>query len=150
MSFVTIEDFTLRYENTVPDMDVGRVEALIADACALAESIAGTIAEPAPAVIVATVCTAVRRAYENPSGLQGETIGDYSWRTGYTGVSGSANVGVYFTVAEQRTIRRANGQSSVGTIELEGMLPNSVDAGQYLSDGNGGDPILYFAEEDLV
>lgn len=151
MSFVTIDDFELRYENTVPAADVARVEALLGDACDLAMDVIGkTYADGAtvPSILTAKVCEAVRRAYDNPSGLQGETIGDYSWR-GSSG--GSASAGVYFTPAEIRIMRRAAGRSGAGAIELEGDFPQQVTDEQYLADaGSPTEPVLYFSTDDLL
>jgi len=130
MTFVSLDEFRLRYENTIPLADEARVGALIDDACALAADITGTTYEavlgvlpPVPGSVTATVCTAVRRAYENPLGLGGETIGDYSWRVS------AASSGVYFTPDETRIMRRSAGKSSVGTLELQGMLPDTIGAG---------------------
>lgn len=153
MSFVSFEDFQLRYENSVPAADEERVSVFLEDACALAEDVVGVsyaLDSGVPLSIVATVCKAVRRAYENPDGLQGETIGDYTWRAGYTGTSSSENSGIYFTSSEARIMRRAANRGGAGTIELEGMLPDSLDAGRYLDEA-GGKPrhILYFDQEDL-
>jgi len=147
MSFVILDDFQVRYENTVPAADEERVGALLDDACSLAADITGTtyaVGDAVPGVITATVCTAVRRAYENPLGLGGETIGDYSWR-----VSGGSDSGLYFTPNEARSMRRAAGKSSVGTLELQGMLP-AVDDAQFVTDAGSSEPILYFAHEDLL
>ena len=155
MSFVHFDDFQVRYENTIPAADEERVAVLLEDACALVADIIGsTYADGSgvevPGAITATVCTAVRRAFDNPTGLQGETIGDYTWRVGYTGTSGSASSGVYFTDGEARIMRRAAGKSRVGTIELQGMLPNSIDAARYVGDAGSPEPILYFDQEDLL
>jgi len=153
MSFVTIDEFSLRYENTVPAGDVARVEALLSDACDLAADIIGkTYAEGSgsevPSIITAKVCEAVRRAYENPSGLQGETIGDYSWR----GASaGSASIGVYFTPAESRIMRRAAGRSAAGAIQLETNMADAAatDDELYLPVTGSTEPVLYFDHEDI-
>lgn len=152
MSFVTFEDFQLRYENTVPAADEERVAVLLEDACDLAADIIGrTYADgsgsEAPSIIIAKVCEAVRRAFDNPSGLQGETIGDYTWR----GASvGSASVGIYFTPAESRIMRRAAGRSGAGAIELEGDFPQPVTDELYLTDaGSPNEPVLYFHPDDL-
>jgi len=154
MTFVSFDEFQVRYENTIPAADEERVGALLDDASALAADITGTTYEDGsgsevPGAVLATVCTAVRRAYENPLGLAGETIGDYTWRTGYTGITGSAATGVYFTDAEARIMRRSVGKSSVGTLELQGMLP-AVDDAQFVTDAGSSEPILYFAHEDLL
>lgn len=152
-SFVSFADFQLRYENTVPAADEERVAVFLEDACALAEEIADTSYEGVsgvPTTIVSVVCKAVRRAYENPDGLQGETIGDYSWRMGYTGMANSENAGLYYTRSEERILKRAAARATVGTLELEGMLPNSLDAGRYLADSASPEsPILYFDHEDI-
>lgn len=153
MSFVTIEEFSVRYENTVPAADVARVEALLADACDLAADIIGRTypegsGSEVPSIIVSKVCEAVRRAYDNPSGLQGETIGDYSWRGGG---GGSTSPGVYFTAAEERVMRRAAGRSAAGSIQLETNLADAVtaDAELYLDVEPDGQPVLYFDREDV-
>ena len=128
MTFVSLDDFQTRYENTIPTADEARVGALLDDACALAADITGTAyaaGNEIPGAITATICQAIRRAYENPMGLSGETIGDYGWR----GASAGSDSGVYFTPAEARIMRRAAGKSSVGTLELHGMLPNTMGAG---------------------
>ena len=126
------DDFQVRYENTIPAADTDRVTALLADAYALVEAITGVaypildvtatpppIAyEAVPGVIVAVVCNAVRRAYENPLGLGSETIGDYSWRA-----SAGSPGGVYFTSDEKRILRGAAGLSGVGTLTLTTFSP---------------------------
>jgi len=149
MSYVTIEDFQVRYENTVPYGDNSRIQALLNDACALASDITDTEYADGltiPGAIIASVCAAVRRAYENPTGLQSETIGDYSWR----GAAVGGSVGVYFTDAEEKAMRRAVGKSAGGYVELEGMLPATEDAAQYLSVVGSDEPVLYFAQDDLL
>jgi len=158
MSFVSFMEFQVRYENTIPAADEERVVAFLEDACALVSDIVGATVTAAwdedgsgtgaPGSVVAAVCAAVRRAYDNPGGLAGETIGDYSWR-GTSGVGASA--GVHFTAAEIRQIKRAAGVSAVGTIELEGLLPNTIaEADQYVSDSASSESILYYAREDLL
>jgi len=145
MSYVTIEDFQVRYENTVPYGDNSRIQALLNDACALASDITDTEyadGVDVPGGVIACVCAAVRRAYENPTGIQGETIGDYSWRAASVGSGG-----VYFTEDEKRTLRRAVGKSSGGYIELEGHLPATVSTAQYV-DTTDGESVLYYAVED--
>ena len=46
-------------------------------------------------------------------------------------------------------MRRAAGKLSVGTLELQGMLP-AVDDAQFVTDAGSSEPILYFAHEDLL
>lgn len=155
MSFVTFEDFQLRYENALPAADEERVAVLLEDACDLAADIIGrsypeTSGNEVPSIIIAKVCEAVRRAYENPSGLQGETIGDYTWRGSSVGVG--AALGIYFTPAESRIMRRAAGRSAAGSIDLETDLAQAVVNDElYLTDaGSPNEPILYFDQEDLL
>ena len=148
MSYVTISHFQDRYENSIPYGDNTRLQAMLDDACAMASDITGTAyddGDTVPGAIVATVCAAVRRAYDNPGGLQGETIGDYSWRAATSG-SGS---GVYFTREEERIMRRSVGGSTAGSVELEGMLPATTNDAQYIGVNGGGESVLYFAVEDL-
>jgi hypothetical protein len=158
MSFVSFTEFQVRYENTVPVADEERVAALLDDACALVTDIVGATVTAAwdedgsgteaPGGVVAAVVAAVRRVYDNPSGLQGETIGDYSWRSAS---AAGAPAGVYFTAAETRQIKRAAGVSVVGTIELEGMLPDTIaDSSQYVADADSSNSVLYYAREDLL
>jgi len=151
MSFVSIVEFQTRYENTIPAADQERVAAFLQDACALVSDIVGSDVtdgwDEVPGGVVTVVCAAVRRAYENPNGYAGETIGDYAWR----GSAAAAAAGVYFTPAEVRTIRRAAGSSSVTTVELEGMLPNTIAESQYVADaGSPAAPILYYDAEDVL
>lgn len=147
MSFVTLDQFRLRYENTIPAADEPRVQALLEDACALAADTIGTTYAPGeevPGGVVAIVCTAVRRAYENPLGLVGETIGEYSWR------AASSSSGLYFTAEEVRALRRAAGRGGVGSIELQGLLPAPAsDDSQYIGVLGSGEPVLYFHRDDL-
>ena len=122
VAFVTLDEFATRYENTIPAADVDRVTAFLVDAYALVEDVTGadyiaSVTGDMPTVIVAIVCAAARRAYNNPSDLQSETIGDYSWR-----ISASTS-GVCFTPAEVRAVRRAARLSNVGSLTLSTYLP---------------------------
>jgi hypothetical protein len=92
---------------------------------------------------VATVVTAVARAYDNPQGLEGETIGTYSWRVRTGGT------GVYLTAAEARVLRRAVGKLGVGTVQLEGIMPVPVIDEQYLDVAGVGGPILYYHRDEI-
>ncbi len=144
MSFATITDFIARY-GSVAASDETRVDALLADACAMVEDLTGETYTSAtvPQAIIGVVATAVRRAYENPSGLTGETIGNYTWQGGRSG-----GAGVYFTAQEQKVIRRAAGKQGVVAHTLEGYLP-VVDESQFMYASDGGDAILYYDVEDL-
>ena len=150
MSFVTLENFTVRYENTVPAADEDRVQAFLDDACAMVNDIVGeddaySDGDTVPGAIVSAVYTAVRRAYENPAGLTSETIGEYSYRVGT-----AAGAGVYFTLAEKKSIRQAAGRLGASSVELEGVLPAPATDEQYLGTTGGGDDVLYFDQSDLL
>lgn len=118
--FVSLATFEARYAGTIPAADESRLEALLSDASALVSELAGTDYETvaAPATIISIVCEMVRRVYDNPNGLQGETIGDYTWRGG-----AATSSGLYLTAQESRTIRRAAGRLGVGSITLTSCLP---------------------------
>jgi hypothetical protein len=128
----TIVDMEDRYGRSFDtDEDFRRAETLLYDASALVIEVAGTdwtvtaVEAPhavtlgtVPATVIPVVCEAARRAYDNPTGLQSETIGDYTWR-GSTGVS----AGVYLTAAERRIVLRAVGKVGVGSATLTSALP---------------------------
>lgn len=75
---------------------------------------------PVPDVVVAVCCEAVRRAYDNPQGLTGETIGNYSWRS-YRGTAGEGSL--YLTPGELRLVRKAAGKLGVSSANLSNDLP---------------------------
>jgi hypothetical protein len=144
-SFVTIEQFDGRYQGVIPGAAEELIQNFLADACALVEDSVhmGYTEATVPQTIVAVVCTAVRRAYENPMGLAGETTGAHSWTAPVSGA------GVFFTPGEYRMIRRAAGVLGIVSLELESALA-MVAWDQYVGDSASPEsPILYFAEEDL-
>lgn len=150
MTFVTFEDFQVRFENTVPAGDEERVAAFLEDACSFVTDIVGAETTApwgdgsggtTPGTVVAIVCTAVRRAYENPLGLAGETIGDYSWSAG-----GSA-AGVYFTDVEKRALRRAAGHSAVQSLVMRNPFA-SPDGVVYIPIEGSEEPVPWIAAED--
>jgi len=124
-ALATLSDFEDRYGRMLEADETMRVSVLLDDVSALVRDVAGVDwlnddddeLEDVPGTIVAVVCEVVRRGFDNPAGLAGETIGDYSWR------AGKVNYGVYLTTEERRTVRRAAGRLSVGTVGLEGILP---------------------------
>jgi hypothetical protein len=77
---------------------------------------------PIPAVIPIICVEAVRRAYDNPQGLVGETVGNYTWR------GSGGNGAVYLTSAELRMVRRAAGKLGVGSLSLSHDLPYVEDS----------------------
>lgn len=146
MSFVSLEDFALRYGSAIPSTDEARVVALLDDACSILQTEIGLSYEDddtIPKAIVSVVVAATRRAYENPQGYSGETMGSYSWR-GAQPASG----GVYFTLAEKKICLRAAGQGAIQSVELTSDLYAPADDDQFLETDSGA-PILYFDREDL-
>ncbi len=148
MSFVTIEDFEVRYGSVIAaQTERLRVEALLADACGLIEDLTDTDYDnesAIPQTMINVAVTAARRAYENPQGLVGETVGNYTWQAGRSG-----GAGVYLTLAEQRMVLRAAGKNSAVSVGLEGYLP-TTDESQYLTVNGSEESVLYFDQEDLL
>ena len=128
----TIVDLEDRYGRSFDtEDDFRRAETLLSDASALVIDVAGTdwtvTAETTPfavtlgtvpVTVVAVVCEAARRAFDNPTGLQSETIGDYTWRG-----TGAVSAGVYLTPTERRTVLRAVGRLGVGSMTMTTYLP---------------------------
>lgn len=90
-------------------LDLARAEAAIGDASALARLYGrewvdanGTTITAPDAVLVVTV-SAAKRAFENPTNYQGESLGDgtYSWQ------AGQGDAQIYLSAAEVALIRRA-------------------------------------------
>lgn len=75
---------------------------------------------PVPEVVVIVCCEAVRRAYDNPQGLTGETVGNYSWRS-YRGSAGEGSL--FLTPGELRSVRKAAGKLGVVSANLSNDLP---------------------------
>lgn len=85
--------------------DLARATAALDDAATLAlaevsTSLAETWTTSAPAVVVLVVLKAARREYENPRGMNLETLGEHS--VGLTDTSGA-----YLTAREVAQVRRA-------------------------------------------
>ena len=150
-ALATLPDFEVRYGRELDGDEVARALALLDDASALIRDVAGDDFDTVPATVLFVVCEVVRRAFDNPAGLQGETIGDYSWRTGYTGVSRSASSGVYLTDEEKSIVRRAAGTLSVVTLTMTSALPLPAlapEVAPYLNDQ--GVVVVNFAETDYL
>ena len=71
-----LSDFEVRYGRELDGDEVARALALLDDASALIRDVAGDDFATVPATVLFVVCEVVRRAFDNPAGLQGETIGD--------------------------------------------------------------------------
>jgi hypothetical protein len=115
-------DCEVRWGVTLTEDEIAQVNALLEDASALILDVADLDAPwtsaTVPAALLPVVCEAARRAFDNPAGLQGETIGSYTWRAGVVTASG-----VYLTADEKRAVRRAAGRLGVGTVTLTTDLP---------------------------
>jgi hypothetical protein len=94
--------------------DQARATAALEDATTLAlaevsTSLGETWTTSAPAVVVLVVLKAARREYENPRGMNLETLGEHS--VGLTDLSG-----VYLTAREIAQVRRAASGRSGGYV----------------------------------
>jgi len=123
-SLVTIGEFETRYGASIDD--AGRAQALLDDASALVREVAGFDyvnaltgeLDGVPTGLVGVVCDVTRRAYDNPAGLESETIGDYTWRAGTF-----RGAGAYLTDDERRRVKRAAGKMSVTSVSLTKYMP---------------------------
>jgi len=143
----TVADFTNRYEQELTTEELGRVAYLLTDASALVADVADLAtawtAATLPASVLPVICAVVRRALDNPSGLQGETIGDYTWRGNKSGETSN----LYLTADEKRIVRRAAGRLAIGTVILEGDLPlTPTDPRWYQTVSEDGYVIVNAAE----
>lgn len=97
---------------TLADEDLARAEAALDDAATLAlaevsETKAALWEVDCPKVVYLVVLKAARREYENPRGLEQESLGEHS--VGLTDTSG-----VYLTAREIAQIRRAASRRVTG------------------------------------
>ncbi|MFJ4168751.1 hypothetical protein ACIPY3_04505 [Paenarthrobacter sp. NPDC089714] len=107
------------------DEDRSRAEAALEDATVLVEaevptSLAAAWEEDAPAVVRLVVLKAARREFENPRGLENESLGEHS--AGFSETSG-----VYLTSREIAQVRRAaTGRSGgfVGSVRTPSAYGN--------------------------
>ncbi|RLK22637.1 hypothetical protein DER29_0475 [Micromonospora sp. M71_S20] len=98
---------------TLTGSDLVRAGVALEDASTLVRAEAGTdwVAEDgvtvtAPAVVATVVLAAALRAYRNPDGYQGESVGDYSYQYARESTSG------YLTASEALIVRRAAGKTA--------------------------------------
>ena len=138
-------DCQTRWAVTLTATEITQVNALLADASAIVLDVADLDTDwtsaTLPATVLPVICEMVRRAFDNPSGLQGETIGDYSWR------GGSTPSGIYLTSAERRTIRRAAVKLGVISLDLSNDLPLTTLDARYTSYENDEGYIIVNAAE---
>lgn len=135
IALATIDDYCSRYGGDSDSDDADSITTLLSDASAFVIDVAGkdwTVIDPdddsvsledVPAMVVIVVCEAARRAFENPAGLQSETMGDYTWRAQLTGAS---TTGVFLTSAERAIVRRAAGKFGFGSVTMTSQLPTPV------------------------
>lgn len=107
---VTTEE--LRLFLGVAEIDDDRAVLLLGQAASLARS----IVDPLPDGAKAVVLSMAGRAYANPQGISGETIGPYSVQR--------PQAGLYMTRDERRTLSRLAGRGGAFTVD-----PTPVDAG---------------------
>lgn len=109
----TSEELSARLGHGFDGDEVLRADAILDDASTLVRSEAGftwvdeeEALEDVPDVAVTVTLAAAQRAFRNPDGLLGETLGSYSYRA-----ADGTLPGVYLTEAEIRMLRRLAGGS---------------------------------------
>jgi hypothetical protein len=125
-ALVSLEDFALRLGG-ISASDEERAQAVLDDASALIRAEAGEdwvddedTLENVPEVIVAVTVAVAIRAFRNPDGVRSESIGTYAVTYADTSTA------VFLTAGERRTVRRAAGRMTMGSIELEGPYAAEV------------------------
>jgi hypothetical protein len=123
---ITVAELLARpgFEN----LDSVQAQALIDDASAVvrlaARGALDAVESPdAPPYIVKVMVTLVRRGGTNPMGHQSESLGDYAYTAG---ISGGGVPTMELTAREKRNVRHAVGVLGVGTITLQGDLPEQL------------------------
>jgi len=111
--------------------EADRAEHLLAEASELIRDVAGKDYVTEDGILdvvprrVAKICVAAAfRAFNNPEGLTQRSIGDSSKSYDRTNREGGEDV--YLTEAEERSIRRAAGSSSMASVTL--VTPYNVEA----------------------
>lgn len=124
---IEVSDLEARLGRSLNGADLDRATALIEDASGLVFILLGTDdpwPDGLPLGAKAVICQMVIRAFENPRALAAETLGDYSWQGAQ---SGSNSLGIFYTGAEARALRRAYGRLSIRTVQLHADLPLRPD-----------------------
>jgi len=139
-----LADFEVRYGRELSGDEITRAEALLDDASALIRDEAGDDFDTVPATVLFVVCEVVRRAFDNPAGLQGENIGDYGWH------GGAVPSGVYLTAEEKQIVHRAAGTlGGVVSLTLTSDLPlPALDPALASCVNDQGIVVINFAETD--
>ncbi|QWY81830.1 head-to-tail adaptor [Microbacterium phage Honk] len=101
----------------------------------------------APAIVELVVLTAARRGFENPRGIQQETLGAHT-------VGLSESTGVYLTARELQQVRRAaTGQRKgfVGSVRTPSAYADDPEAADTVYLGvTGQEPVPVLSIADLV
>lgn len=123
-ALMTITEYQDRLGRSLTGAKERQAEVYLDDASAIVRRIAVPHLDDAddtsvPAEIKPIIFGMVRRGIDNPRGLTAEQIGDYRW----TAPPGQA---IYTTPDEDRLILGAVGEGTVGTITLEGVLPERL------------------------
>ena len=151
-ALATLANFEIRYGRIMVGGEITQVGALLIDASALVLDVADLdtdwTAATLPAVVLPVVCEVVRRGFDNPAGLQSESIGDYTWRLGgNANANTSVSSGLYLTNEEKRTIRRAAAKPGVGSLTLTNYLPLPAIDSQYAAYMNDEDVVVVNSPE---
>jgi hypothetical protein len=135
---ITVADLAARpgFEN----LDSVQAQSLIDDASALVRLAAAPLLDDVespdcPPAVVPVIVAMIRRGFSNPMGHQSENLGDYS----YTAGTGGGVATLYLTARERKLVRRAAGKLGVGTVTLEGDLPEQPFDAYY---GTGTEGLL--------
>ncbi|WWV91841.1 head-tail adaptor Ad1 [Microbacterium phage phiMiGM15] len=133
---------------TLEDVEKTRAEEALEDAVTLvlaevAPATANRWTNAAPRIVELVVLTAARRGYENPRGINQETLGEHT-------VGLSESTGVYLTAREVMQIRRAaTGRGSfTGSVRTPSAYASDPDAlTAYVPvDGSRPVPFLHVPE----
>lgn len=137
----SVFDLEARLKGGIAEADVTRAEALLADASALVRAeTTPTLwadAEDIPPDVVRVVCASAKRAFLNPSGLESESVGEWTGRRPDTE---RLSEDVYLKPEERRSVRRAAQLTSAGSVVLESPFGPGV-ATEYLAVDPAGEPI---------
>lgn len=119
-AFATVGDLIERRPGGVSEGDRARAQAALDDASALIRAEVGAdwldpddslrLAVNVPGIFLSVACSAARRAFDNPDGLQSEQLA-----SGYQAAYANSSSDVYLTAAERRVIRKAAGISTLWT-----------------------------------
>jgi len=116
MALATFSQMSARRPGGISTGDQGRAEAALDDASAFVlDLVDGTTQtswdSSAPNTVVAIVCRAALRGFDNPDGVTMEAQGDYRYEL-------DSATGVYLTDSEVRTVRKAAGMPGVASIDV--------------------------------